>query len=96
MTTYSLPVPVRMYPDLESFKGFDRSTKVTMQCHNHPENRYVSKDPFASQIFPTFDTRDCSCTLSDLEVIDNGDGDILSEVQVPEYKIEQYWANGYA
>lgn len=79
MTTFSSPVPLAIYTSQPFFSGFDRSTKVTMICANHPKTRYVSKDPFVSHIFVTGYWDSCDCPVSDLVVVSNGDGDMLSE-----------------
>ena len=62
--------------DIRDITGsFDRSTKVTFQCAEHPEISYRSKDPFVSQWFPANELTErcefnprlmeehCPCTL---------------------------------
>jgi hypothetical protein len=57
------PLPVH-----ELWTDGDRSRKYIMRCRIHPELKYRSKDPFASQIFAD-QPKQCDCSWTELEVI---------------------------
>jgi hypothetical protein len=53
--------------NVDTIRGFDRSTKVRFHCPKHPEGgEWMSKDPFASSWFPAPGTNEltaqpCDC-----------------------------------
>jgi hypothetical protein len=54
---------------------FDRSTKVWIECKNHPESKWYSKDPFVSNWFAqpsncdAFGVAKCNCECQVSEYI---------------------------
>lgn len=66
MTTYPKGTPIN------TITNFDRSTKVVIECPNHPDNKWTTKEPATSRWF-THHTNsdafgnplhDCDCAIN--------------------------------